>query len=72
MQKASTVAETFDFFLTNAPTPQNKPARTLKVRAGLLPNTKRAILYPELYVPTKVNNHNKRQFIALLFVLQTK
>ena len=34
MQKASIVAETFDFFLTNAPTPQNKPARTLNVRAG--------------------------------------
>ena len=47
MQKASIVAETFNFFLTNAPTPQNKPARTLNVRADLLPNTKRAILYPE-------------------------
>ena len=38
MQKASIVAETFNFFLTNAPKPRNKPARTLDVRAGLLPN----------------------------------
>ena len=47
MQESSIVIETFNFFLINSQIPQNKPARTLKVRAGLLPNTKRAILYPE-------------------------
>jgi len=45
MQKASIVAETFDFFLTNAPTPQNKPARTLKVRAGSSSDTRKEQFY---------------------------
>ncbi len=52
MQKANTVAETFNFFLTNAPTPRNKPARTLKVRAGLPPNIytiRMAAVYASLF-----------------------
>lgn len=45
MQKANTMAETFNFFLTNAPTPRNKPARTLKVRAGSSSDTRKEQFY---------------------------
>ena len=50
MQKASIVAETFDFFLTNSQTPQNKPARTLNVRAGSSSDTRKEQFYIRNYM----------------------